>query len=87
MKTALTAATVATLTLAPNLTAQAGNPTETEAPHEMWQREPRHQYEDRLREAQHKRANRMHRETRHEREERLREAGRNRSPWAGPDSV
>ncbi len=81
MKTALTAATVATLALAPNLVVQAaGDPDEAEFRPELWQREPRHQYEDRLREAQHRRASQTHRETRHEREQRLRRAGRNPSP-------
>lgn len=81
MKTALTAATVATLALAPNPMAQAaGGPEETEARPELWQREPRHQYEDRLREAQHRRDGQTQRETRHERERRLRQAGRHPAP-------
>ena len=89
MKTVLTVATVATMTLAASPTVQADHLNESgtgELP-ELLQREPRHQYEDRLREAQHRRAHQRQRETRHEREERLRAVGRNRSPWTGSDSV
>jgi Ni/Co efflux regulator RcnB len=86
MKTVLTAAAVATLSLAPNLSAQADNSNEIEASYETRQRETRHQREDRLRET-HRRANRSQRETRHEREERLREAGRNPGTWPWQDPV
>lgn len=84
MKTVLTVAAVATLTLAPPLPARADSPNEIETSHETRQREARHQREERLRETN-RRANRSQRETRHQREERLREVGRNPGPWVWPD--
>lgn len=86
MKTVLTAAAVATLTLASNLPARADDANEIETSYETRQRETRHQREERLRET-HRRANRSQRETRHQREERLREVGRNPLPWTWQDPV
>jgi len=76
MKTVLTIAAVATLTLSPSPAVQAGHPNETEASHEIQQRETRHQREERLRKA-HRRSGQTQRLARHQREDRLRGLSQN----------
>ena len=71
MKTVLTAAAIATLSLAPNPPARAAV-EETQTSYETRQRESRHQREERLRQAQ-RRAQPTPRETRSRREEHLRD--------------
>lgn len=73
MKTVLTAATVATLTLAPSFQARADDAQELEIPYSTGERQARYEREGRLRET-HKQTQRLRRETRHERERRLRAA-------------
>jgi hypothetical protein len=73
MKTVLTAATVATLTLTPNFQARADDAQGLAIPYSTGEREARYEREGRLRET-HKQTQRLRRETRHERERRLRAA-------------